>query len=244
MPVCNEAAVIAEVVAEWHEHVLSKLPSGSEMLFDDCSVDGTSEILNELNAAFPYIRVNRSQRDGFFQSALRLYRLAKNDLLFFTDSDGQYVAADFWKIHQHVDDYDMVHGYKAGRNDPFYRKLGSLAFNLAARRCFRSKAIDVNSAFRLIHRPALDAVLDSIRYLRMMPNAEMYLRLERCGYRIGNVPVRHRARLDGQSRSLPLAAFLREGLHSLRGLYLLRHELAAVADGQTPLPTRNGSNRD
>lgn len=233
MPVCNEASVIRHVVAEWSESVLSRLPVGSELVFDDCSHDGTTEILSELGRHLPFIRVNRSQRDGFFESALRLYRLAKNNLLFFTDSDGQYVAEDFWKIHEHVDQYDMVHGYKSGRCDPLYRKTGSLLFNAAARAYFHSNAIDVNSAFRLIHRRSLDAVLDSIRHLRMMPNAEMYLRMERLGFRVRNVPVRHRARPHGESRSLPLPTFIREGVYALGGLRALKRELVAgVARGR------------
>lgn len=225
MPVCNEASVIRSVVAEWHRAVLCKLPAGSELFFDDCSDDGTTDILLKLGSTLPFLRVNRSERDGFFKSALRLYRLAKNNLLFFTDSDGQYAAEDFWKVHAHANRYDMVHGYKCDRCDPLYRKAGSFLFNVVGRSYFRSKAIDVNSAFRLIHREALDTVLDSIRHLRMMPNAEMYLRLERLGFRILNVPVRHRARRNGESRSMPLRTFVREGCYALGALRRLKREL-------------------
>jgi glycosyltransferase involved in cell wall biosynthesis len=244
MPVCNEATVIRQVVAEWHESVLSKLPPGSELLFDDCSIDGTSDILRDVSAALPCVRVNRSPRDGFFKSALRLYALAKNELVFFTDSDGQYVADDFWEVHEHIDRFDMVHGFKAGRCDPLYRRLGSAAFNVATRVCFRSMAVDVNSAFRLIHRPALQAILPSIRHLRMMPNAEMYLRLEHLGYRIRNVPVRHRARSDGASRSLPLKVFVREGLRSLEGLYRLRKELCSTIGENAAQPAFGAVERE
>lgn len=226
MPVCNEASVIRQVVSEWHECVLSKLPAGSELVLDDCSTDGTTQILQELSVTIRSIRVNRSPRDGFFNSAVRLYRLAKNDLIFFTDSDGQYVAEDFWSVYKNIDRYDMVHGYKTDRCDPRYRKLGSFLFNFVTRTCFRSGAIDVNSAFRIVHRRALNAVLDSIHNLRMMPNAEMYLRLEKLGYRIHNVPVRHRARADESSRSLPLGVFVREGLYSIKALYQLYRELS------------------
>lgn len=231
MPVCNEAGAIRQVVAEWHDCVLSKLPPGSELVFEDCSDDGTTEILTQLRLARPYLRINRSRRDGFFASAMRLYRLAANELVFFTDSDGQYVAEDFWNIYAHIDDHDMVHGFKSNRCDPAYRKAGSWAFNALTRTYFRSQAIDVNSAFRLVRREALFAVLDSIRHLRMMPNAEMYLRLERLGYRICNVAVRHRARPDGHSRSLPLKVFFREGLHAVRSLTRLKRELAQASRG-------------
>jgi glycosyltransferase involved in cell wall biosynthesis len=226
MPICNEADVIRHVVEEWQTSVFSRLPAGSELVLDDCSEDGTFEILQELRREFPFIRVNRSARDGFFNSAIRLYRLAKNELIFFTDSDGQYVPADFWRIYERIDECEMVHGYKSGRCDPFYRKAGSLLFNAVSRAYFNSRAKDVNSAFRLVRRESLDAVLDSIRHLRMMPNAELYLRLERQGHRISNVPVRHRARTNGPSRSIPLFKFFREGFFALVGLRRLKRDLA------------------
>lgn len=226
MPICNEADVIRDVIEEWQSSVFSKLPAGSELVLDDCSDDGTLEILEELRREFSFIRVNRCVRDGFFNSAIRLYRLAKNELIFFTDSDGQYVPADFWRIYERIDECEMVHGYKSGRCDPLYRKAGSLLFNAVSRAYFGSRAKDVNSAFRLIRRQSLDAVLDSIRHLRMMPNAELYLRLERQGNRICNVPVRHRPRSNGPSRSIPLFKFFREGFFALVGLRRLRLELA------------------
>lgn len=229
MPVCNEASVIRHVVAEWQESVFARLPAGSELVLDDCSDDGTFEILQDLARRLSFLRVQRSPRDGFFNSALRLYRLASNDLIFFTDSDGQYLAADFWEIYRWIESYDMVHGYKCRRCDPIHRKTGSWVFNVIARGYLRSSAWDVNSAFRLIHREALNAVLDSVRHLRMMPNAELYLRLESRGHTIRNVPVRHRPRMNGPSRSLPFTRFLIEGGHALAGLRRLKSELTAAA---------------
>jgi glycosyltransferase involved in cell wall biosynthesis len=239
MPVCNEAKVIEKVLAEWDQSVLCKLPAGSELLFDDCSEDGTTEILREARRALPYIQIHRSARDGFFNSAMRLYRLAQNDLLFFTDSDGQYIAEDFWRIYCHIDEFDMVHGYKSRRCDPLYRKTGSLLFNLVTQAYFRSDAVDVNSAFRLVHRKALEAVLASTRHLRVMPNAEIYLRLERLGYRIHNVAVGHRARADGESRSLPFTKFIREGAYALRALRTLKKEITAHATAAGRVLERN-----
>lgn len=228
MPVSNEANIITEVVDEWRRDVLAYLPEGSELVFDDCSSDGTEDILRELSELDRRIRVNFSERDGFFKAAMRLYRLARCPLIFFTDSDGQYVPAEFWKVAQNIASHDMVHGYKSRRKDKLYRKGASLIFNLLVHALFGSKNKDVNSAFRLIRRPMLEQLLDQIHCLQMMPNAEMYIRAEWQGFRIKNVPVRHRIRKHGKSRSLPLRAFSRECLVAYRGLRALRQELLAV----------------
>jgi len=234
MPVCNEADVIEDVLDEWIHEVLDKLPPGSEMVLDDCSNDGTEKILADIARRHPQVRVEFNPRDGFFNSAMRLYRLAKCPLVFFTDSDGQYVPAEFWKVAESIDANDMVHGAKIARKDPLYRVAASAAYNGLVRLMFRSKCEDVNSAFRLIRRPLLDAVLGQVHCLRMLPNSEMYIRAEAMGFRIRNVPVSHRARKFGKSRSLPWRRFVMECFRAFRGILELRRELSSLKRTRGP----------
>lgn len=112
MPVCDEADVILDVIDEWARDVFAHLPAGSELLFDDCSTDGTTELIQQASGRHGFVAMQRSPRDGFFKSAMRLYRSASCPLIFFTDSDGQYVPQDFWKVAEHIVDHDMVHGAK------------------------------------------------------------------------------------------------------------------------------------
>ena len=125
MPVYNEVDVIEDVVEEWVRDVIRHLPKGSEMIFDEGgSTDGTREILHRLTGKYRFIRVILNQKkEGFAAAARRLYQEAKCPLIFFTDSDGQYVAADFWKVARHIHAYDVVHGAKLGRKDPWPRRL-------------------------------------------------------------------------------------------------------------------------
>jgi glycosyltransferase involved in cell wall biosynthesis len=227
MPVCNEADIIEGVVGEWLSEVLDHLPSGSELVFDDSSTDGTEQILAQLAERDSRIRYYFSPRDNFFNAAMRLYRQARCPLIFFTDSDGQYVPADFWKVASALGDHHLAHGYKVGRKDPFYRIIASSIFNGTVYFLFGSHGKDVNSAFRLIRSELLDAVLDQIHCLPMMPNAEMYIRAEAQGFRIINVPVRHRARRFGKSRSLLLRRFGYQASIAFRGLLAIRAELRA-----------------
>lgn len=226
MPVYNEADIIEDVIEEWVKEVLLKLPTGSELILDDSSTDETTNILKKLSHKYPFIKLNLSKRDGFFNSALRLYKLAKCDLIFFTDSDGQYPPKDFWEIAKHIDHYDMVHGFKNHRKDPFYRVFCSSIYNFLVRIFFNiPDASDVNSAFRLIKRPLIDAVLDQIRHLKMLPNSEMYIRAAKLKYQIKNVPVDHRHRKFGKSRSLPAFSFYVEGFKTFIRLLILKKEL-------------------
>jgi hypothetical protein len=168
--------------------------------------------------------LERSPRDGFFASAMRLYRLASCPYVFFTDSDGQYVPSDFWQIARHIDAFDMVHGAKVSRKDPLYRISSSFGFNTLVRVLFDSECEDVNSAFRLIRRDLLEDVLPDISRLGLLPNAEMYIRAERLGYRIRNVSIRHRYRQFGKSRGVPPRTFALECWRAFVGLWRLRSD--------------------
>jgi len=226
MPVCNEADVIEGVIDEWRREVIDYLPQGSVMIVEDCSNDGTEKILATLASKYSFLKVHFAPRDGFFNTALRLYRYAETPLIFFTDSDGQYVAGDFWKVAAAMEGADMVHGWKDGRKDPFYRVFASGVYNKIIGVMFGSKAIDVNSAFRLIRKPLVDKFLGRINRLTMLPNSELYLRAEASGARIVNVAVAHRDRKYGKSRSLPAARFASECWRAFKGLLQLRRDIA------------------
>ena len=226
MPICNEAAVLPSVIQEWHSEVFRHLPMGSEWIFDDgASSDGTLAILEQAQREHPYIRILYSQKEGFAASARRLYREARCPLVFFTDSDGQYVAQEFWKVAPFIDDHDMVHGAKVNRKDPVFRKVASRGFNMIAECLFHTGFNDINSAFRLMRKSMVDSLLPRIRSMPTLFNAEMLLRSLHEGHTVKQVNVCHRPRLFGESRGLPAARFLTECCKAYRGLLDLRREM-------------------
>jgi glycosyltransferase involved in cell wall biosynthesis len=244
MPVCNEAAVIEGVVREWERDVFRHLPPGSELLFDDGdSRDGTRERLVALQAELTFIRILLSPRDGFGASARRLYREARCPLVFFTDSDGQYVAREFWKVAAVFATCDLAHGAKVNRQDPLYRRVASAGFNQLARSYFGVAVADVNSAFRLLSKAMVDDLLPHVHCMPTLLNAELLLRAVAAGYSVKQVDVAHRPRADGDSRGLPPGRFARECLRAYRGLAELRRELriaapasAVAAPARAPAP--------
>ena len=226
MPVYNEADVIEQVIREWQTDVMAWLPAGSELLLDDGdSTDGTKAILTRLSIEFVNIRVLWSRREGFAMAARRLYGEARGDFLFFTDSDGQYVASEFWKVADLIGTADVAHGTKQNRQDPWLRLVASHWFNCLVRWYFRTRLNDVNSAFRLMRRSVIVELLPAVRHMPTLLNAELLLRAERAGMRIRQAPVQHRSRQHGVSRGLPPSRFMLECWRALRGLQALRNEL-------------------
>jgi glycosyltransferase involved in cell wall biosynthesis len=225
MPVSNEADVIEGVVEEWVRDVCRHLPEGSEFLFDEAaSTDGTREILARLAKKYPYIKVeSRDVKDGFANAARRLYARARCPWVFFTDSDGQYVAADFWKLAKYAGDgHDLIRGAKIGRKDPFFRRIASALFNKLVLFLFNVHYVDVNAAFFLIRRDALRAVLDRLTCMKTLVNTELLLRLELENYSIKQVYILHRHRRFGVSRGLPPTSFIIQCFKALAGLNAIK----------------------
>lgn len=227
MPVCNEAEVIESTIEEWAKDVFAYLPAGSEFIIDEAaSTDGTVEILSRLSEKYAFLRVhNHADRDGFAAAARRLYESARCPLVFFTDSDGQYVAAEFWKLAPYATEFDLVHGAKIGRQDTLARRVASGIFNIIARLMFGVRYADINSAFRIVKRDVVVSLLQSTHCMPTLINAELLLRTKHGGHSIKQVDVRHRPRLFGASRSLPAWGFLRESYRAYRGLLELKREL-------------------
>jgi glycosyltransferase involved in cell wall biosynthesis len=228
MPVCNEASVIEAVVEEWIDKVFKYLPAGSEFLFDEAaSSDGTREILKQLSERYSFINVvSHEHKDGFAKAARRLYERARCPWVFFSDSDGQYVPADFWKLAHFIESSgnspDMIRGAKIGRKDPFLRRIASLVFNKCAQFLFSIHYLDINSAFFLVRRDALRHILPSVNCMPTLINAELLLRLELDNYRIQQVYVLHRVRVDGMSRGLAPSKFAWHSIAALRGLLRIK----------------------
>lgn len=233
MPVYNEQDIIRVVLQEWIDEVMVYLPEGSELLLDDCSNDGTEKIIAEMAKVHAFLRVNTAPKDGFAKAARRLYMMAKNPLIFFTDSDGQYIPADFWTIAAALGNNDMAHGYKVGRKDPAYRVVSSYLFNLALFVLFRMYGHDINSAFRLMRREMIEDILPETRHMPMLINAEIYLRAKKRGYTIFDIPTQHRERLYGPSKSLPLQTFFWHGWKAVLGAMKLWSELRKDARQKT-----------
>lgn len=226
MPVSNEAEVIERVIEEWVSDVLQYLPEGSELLFDEAaSTDGTREILARMQSKYPFIRVVHNEiKDGFAAAARRLYREAKCPLIFFTDSDGQYVASEFWKLAPYAEKFCIVHGAKIGRQDALFRKIASAIFNRVARLVFDVHYSDINSAFRIVRKDVVEAMLPKLRCMPTLLNAELLLRAELENFPIKQVHVIHRRREHGVSRGLPPARYLSECIKAYRGLLRLKSE--------------------
>ena len=224
VPAHNEAQTIEAVLRDYTTEVATKV--GSDILVcEDGSTDNTREVLQRLEAELPLRVVTNEARLGYGGGVKRGLLLADGDVLFFSDSDGQYDPRDFWNLRQRMDEADMVIGVTTKREEAPHRILLSWGFHLLVRTLFDVPLRDIDCGFRLIRKEVVDAIVESVGDLPYSFWAEFTILSYLRGFRIAEVPVSRRSRLHGnttiyQPRRLPKILW-----SQLRGLLRLRRRV-------------------
>jgi glycosyltransferase involved in cell wall biosynthesis len=196
-PAFNEEMNLETVV----KSALKILPSVSSVfeiiIVNDGSRDQTGEVARGLAAFHPAIQVVHHPQNRGYGAALKSgIEQAKNDLIFFCDSDGQFTLEDLPRLLAWIDRFDMVIGYREKRQDPLHRRLNAAGWNLLVRSLFGLRVRDIDCAFKVFRRQIFDRV--GIDTVGAMVNTEILSRSLRHGFSMKEVPVRHFPRQFGE----------------------------------------------
>jgi hypothetical protein len=163
---------------------------------DDGSTDATALICDELKSQYPEVKIIHHQRNRGYGAALKSGIMAANyDPIFFSDSDGQFDFHDLQQLICWSDDYDIIAGYRAKRQDPLYRRVNALGWNVLVRLVLGIKIRDIDCAFKLFRRSVFDHI--QIRCVGAMVNTEILAQATQLGMRIREVKVTHLPRRHG-----------------------------------------------
>ncbi|MCS7276160.1 MAG: glycosyltransferase family 2 protein [Dehalococcoidia bacterium] len=222
-PCYNDGGTIASMVLAVRE-LLPRLADEYEIIVvDDGSRDYAPQVLCQLQALVPELKVIVHDRNRGYGAAVRAGLMAASkEFVFYTDGDAQYDPRDLELLAAALTpEVDVVNGYKVGRGDGVHRRLAGALYSRAVRGLFGLPVRDVDCDFRLIRRSLLGQVeleLDSGAFC-----VELVKRLQLAGARFAEVPVRHYPRPYGRSQFFRLGRILR----TLRDLVRLRRQLAA-----------------
>lgn len=208
LPAFNEQDNIVTAVNRAVE-VADRLCSDIEVIVvDDGSEDRTPEIVRELAAADPRIRLVQHVRNKGYGEALRSgFTAATKDLVFFTDSDNQFDLNELERFLPLIDRVDVVAGYRKNRCDPPIRRLNARAWNLLVRMLFYVPVRDIDCAFKLFRREVFEGV--HLQSMGAMVNTELMVKIGRSGFSIVEIPVTHLPRTAGTARGAHPRVILR-----------------------------------
>jgi len=158
------------------------------IVVDGGNSDATALVCDELKAQFPEVEIIRHGQNRGYSAALKSGIMStKYDLIFFSDSDGQFDFRDLEQLIFWSEDYDIVAGYRAKRQEPLYRRINAPGWNVLVRLVLGIKLRNIDCAFKVFRRSVFDHV--QIRYVGAMVNTEILAQATQLGMRIRKVKV-------------------------------------------------------
>jgi glycosyltransferase involved in cell wall biosynthesis len=208
LPAYNEEENIERAMAT-ATAVAERLCADHEVIVvDDGSRDRTAELVKAAGAADPRIRlVQHSPNRGYGEALRSGFLAAEKDLVFFTDADNQFVLDELEGFLDKIEKVDVVAGYRINRQDPPIRRMNAKAWNYLVRLLFYVPVRDIDCAFKLFRRTALEGMhLESVG---AMVNTELMVKIGREGYSIVELGVTHLPRTAGEARGAHPKVILR-----------------------------------
>ena len=199
LPAHNEADTIRSIVINYFDEIATKLPS-KLFVAEDGSNDQTPFILSSLAKELPISVISDPRRKGYAKGVSDALKKCKTKWVFFSDSDGQYLSTDFWKLWENRHNCDMVIGKKVQRSEGIHRTILSKGFHKLFNLLFRLKLKDADCGFRLIRKDLIQSVVNEAKNLKYSFWAEFTIRASLKGFKIREVPINHVNRENGGTR--------------------------------------------
>jgi glycosyltransferase involved in cell wall biosynthesis len=197
IPVFDEAESLPELQRELAA-ALEAMGTTWEVLYvDDGSRDGTDRVIGQLAGADPHVRGVSFRRNFGKSAALAVgFRLARGAMVATMDGDLQDDPKELAAMRTALDGgLDLVSGWKRDRKDPLTKTVPSRLFNAVTSKVAGIPLHDFNCGLKLYRREVTESIEVYGELHRFLPAIAHWQ-----GFRVGEVPVHHRARKFGRSK--------------------------------------------
>jgi dolichol-phosphate mannosyltransferase len=207
LPTYDEAENLERIVGAVLEHLS---PSGTVLVVDDNSPDGTGEIADRLAGSNESVRVlHRAQKEGLGPAYLAGFRVALDagaQRIIEMDADFSHDPAFLPRLIGAAENADLVIGsrYVPGGGVTEWgptRRFISRGGSAYARMVLGLPIRDLTGGFKCFRREVLEAInLETIEARGYAFQVETTYRAIRAGFRVVEIPIVFKDRRDGMSK--------------------------------------------
>ena len=198
IPVYNEAATIAQIVA-----TVRAVEVGMEkeiLLVDDCSRDGTREVLEKMERESPDLQVRYHAENQGKGAALRTgFAAATGDIVLIQDADLEYDPKEYPRLLQPILDghADVVYGSRflgggAHRVVFYWHYLGNKLLTTLSNMATNLNLTDMEVCYKVFKRDVIQAI--PLRENRFGFEVEITAKIARRKLKIYEVPISYYGR--------------------------------------------------
>ncbi len=199
LPFYNEEDVIETVIEDTYRFLDGLNHEFELIIVNDGSTDSTESLANDLTEKYAEVKAfHHDTNKGYGRALATGFKESQNELVFYTDGDGQFDIKELEELLVHIEHHDLVIGYRKDRKDSFSRIFVSKVFNILTRRLLPIDVLDIDCAFKLIRKDILENIEIEVD---RTADAELLAKAALQEARIKQVPVKHFEREEGESEA-------------------------------------------
>ncbi len=206
IPCYNEESTVAALV----QRVVEAPPDdvGKEIVIvDDCSTDGSWDVLQRLDAEMPQVKLARHDENMGKGAALRTgFAVATGDVIIIQDADLEYDPRDYPALLAPILDgrADVVYGSRflggPHRVLYFWHSVGNKLLTLLSNALTNINLTDMETCYKAFRREVLDGV--ELKSNRFGFEPEFTAKMARAGRRIYEVPISYSGRTYAEGKKI------------------------------------------
>lgn len=197
IPVYNEEGNLPNLMGRLYP-VMQQLAKPFEIIFtDDGSRDRSLEMLKEMAATYPEVRVVEFNGNfGQHMAIMAAFEVSHGEIMVTLDADLQNPPEEIPKLVAEVEKgHDVVGSIRQKRQDTFFRKTASMMVNIVTRKMTGMKMSDYGCMLRAYHRNVVNNINQCQEASTFIPALAQTFASSP-----SEVEVAHAERLEGESK--------------------------------------------
>ena len=163
------------------------------------SSDGTINIVKDLSRKNKNIRlvIQKKSDPGVGRAYGIAIENARYPFVFYSDADNQFDLSEISKLVKHIENSDIVAGYRVKRADKFGRVFTAFVYNTIIQAIFGMNERDFDCAFRIVRKDMFSRI--NLHTTTGFIAPEMMIKAKIAGLRITQVGVKHLPRTANEA---------------------------------------------